>query len=61
MVSVAVPDQSRLDMAIKIFRKKGQKEGIIKEAKRRKEYLKPSEAKKLKREESLSRIKRKRR
>ena len=35
MVVVLVSDQTKLDSAIRIFRKKGQKEGIIKEARRR--------------------------
>lgn len=46
-----------LELGIKSFRKKTQKENIIKEARRRKAYEKPSEMKKRKAEEALSRKK----
>ncbi len=46
-----------LELAIKSFRKKTQKENIIKEARRRKAYEKPSEKKKRKTEEAISRKK----
>lgn len=58
---VLVPDQNKLELAIRIFKKKGQKEGLIKEARRRKEYEKPSIRKRRKEEESVARVKRKRR
>ena len=61
VVVVLIQDRNRMEMAIRIFRKKAQKEGIIREAKRRKEYEKPSEKKKRKKQESQSRIKRKKR
>lgn len=50
-----------LELGIKSFRKKTQKEGIIKEARRRKAYEKPSEKKKRKIEEAISRKKKARR
>ena len=43
MVVVLVSDQTKLDSALRIFRKKGQKEGLIKEARRRKEGQGPRE------------------
>lgn len=49
-----------LEMGIKIFRKKTQKEGVIKEARLRKAYEKPSEKKKRKIEESIARRKKSR-
>lgn len=61
MVEVLISDQNKVEMAIRIFKKKGQKEGIIKEARRRKEYEKPSVKKRRKLEESFARIKRKKR
>ncbi len=61
MVQVIVTDQNKLEPATKIFKKKVQKEGIIKEARRRVEYEKPSEKRKRKRKESISRTKKKRR
>ena len=60
MVTVLVSDQSKLDSNIRAFRKKVQKEGIIKEARMRKEYEKPSVKRKRKEEESASRGKKKR-
>lgn len=59
MVSVIVPDKNKLEFAIRLFRKKTQKEGIVKEARRRKEYEKPCELRKRKEQESKSRVKRK--
>lgn len=61
MVQVAITDQNKLEMGIRIFRKKTQKEGIIKESRRRVEYEKPSEKKKRKIKEGVSRTKRKKR
>ena len=59
MVTVVVPDKNKLEFAIRLFRKKTQKEGIVKEARRRKEYEKPCELRKRKEQESKSRVKRK--
>ena len=42
MVCVVVTDQNKLDGMMKFFKKVVQKEGILKEAKARKEYVKPS-------------------
>jgi small subunit ribosomal protein S21 len=50
-----------LELAIKSFRKKTQKEGIIKEARRRKAHEKPSEKVKRKTEENITRKKKARR
>lgn len=60
MVSVVVPDKNKLEFAIRLFRKKTQKEGIVREARRRKEFEKPCEMRKRKEQESKTRIKRKR-
>lgn len=59
MVQVVITDQNKVEMAIRIFRKKTQKEGIIKESRRRIEYEKPSEKRKRKIKEGISRTKRK--
>ncbi|HLD77133.1 MAG TPA: 30S ribosomal protein S21 [Rickettsiales bacterium] len=50
-----------LEMGIKIFRKKTQKEGIIKEARLRQAFEKPSEKKKRKIEENIARKKKNKR
>ncbi len=49
-----------LELGIKTFRKKTQKEGLVKEARLRKAYEKPSLKKKRKAEESVAKRKRKR-
>jgi small subunit ribosomal protein S21 len=49
--------KGNLEMSIRNFRKKAQKEGLVKEARRRKAYEKPSEEKKRKKQESLARTK----
>ena len=59
MVTVVVPDKNKLEFAIRLFRKKTQKEGIVKEARRRKKFEKPCEFRKRKEQESKSRLKRK--
>jgi len=49
-----------VELGIKSFRKKTQKEGIIKEARQRKAFEKPSEKRKRKIDESIARKKKKR-
>jgi small subunit ribosomal protein S21 len=61
LVNVTVPGKSRLEVAIRVFRKKCQKAGIIREARKRKEFEKPSVKKKRKAEESINRNRRNRR
>ena len=57
MVKVLVTDQNKLDMAIRTFKRKVQKEGIVKEARIRMEYEKPSEKRKRKIKENMARNK----
>jgi small subunit ribosomal protein S21 len=59
-MEVTITGRGNLEMAIRTFRKKTQKEGIIKEARRRKAYEKPSEEKKRRFEENITRKKRSR-
>lgn len=61
MVDVLVTDQNKLESSLRQFKKKTQKEGIIKEARARLEFEKPSERKKRKRKESIARSKKKKR
>ena len=51
MVKVVIPDKNKLEFAIRVFRKKTQKEGIVREARRRKEFEKPCEMRKRKEQE----------
>ena len=52
MSVVKVGETESLDSAIKRFKRKCQKDGIIGDIKKNQEYLKPSVKKKLKREEA---------
>jgi small subunit ribosomal protein S21 len=61
VLQVIVGDQNRLEVALKVFKKKVQREGIVREGRRRKEFEKPSEKAKRKRKESISRMRKKRR
>jgi small subunit ribosomal protein S21 len=60
-MQVMISGKGNIELAIRSFRKKTQKEGIIKEARRRKAYEKPSEEKKRRIEENITRRKRARR
>lgn len=42
MIKIEIKDKSKLDKALKIFKKKFEKIGIIKELRKRKEFEKPS-------------------
>ncbi|MDR2760759.1 MAG: 30S ribosomal protein S21 [Rickettsiales bacterium] len=59
MVQVIVSDQNRFEVSLRLFKKKVQKEGLIKEARTRIGYEKPSEKKKRKIKENIARNKKK--
>jgi small subunit ribosomal protein S21 len=48
MVEVRLNDDDRIDNAIKIFKRKVQKAGVLKDLKKKGRYMKPSEARQLK-------------
>jgi small subunit ribosomal protein S21 len=60
-MKVKVHSKANLEMAIRTFRKKAQREGIIREAKLRKAYEKPSERRVRREEESIIKTRRSRR
>ena len=60
-MQVLITNKNHLEMAIRSFRKKTQREGLVKEARRRKAFEKPSEEKKRRSAESLARTKKSRR
>lgn len=60
-MEVSVHGRGNIEMAIRTFRKKTQKEGLVKEARRRKAYEKPSEEVKRRAEENIARKKKARR
>ena len=47
-IEIAIGDGDRIEFALKAFRRKVQKSGVLRELKERRHYLKPSVAKKLK-------------
>ena len=58
MVEVIVREGEPLERALRRFKKKYEKAGILKEFKRNSYYLKPSEAKRIKRSKALRRMRR---
>ncbi|HEX6050051.1 MAG TPA: 30S ribosomal protein S21 [Gemmatimonadaceae bacterium] len=48
MVEVTLSETDRLDWALKSFKKKVLKSGILKDLRKKRHYVKPSEAKQLK-------------
>ena len=48
MVEVHLDDADRLDWALKTFKRKVQRAGILQDLRRRRHYVKPSEARQLK-------------
>jgi small subunit ribosomal protein S21 len=48
MIEVLLNDDDRLEWALKSFKKKVLRSGLLKDLRRRRHYLKPSEAKQLK-------------
>ncbi|MGE0353391.1 MAG: 30S ribosomal protein S21 [Gemmatimonadales bacterium] len=48
MIEVTLSDSDRIEFAIKAFRRKVQRSGILREVRAKRHYLKPSLARKLK-------------
>ena len=48
MVEISLNDDDRLDWALKTFKKKVQRAGILADLRRKRHYTKPSEARQLK-------------
>ena len=55
MVEIKLGDEDRLEWAIKAFKKKVDKAGVLKELRRRRHYVKPSEARQKKAAEARRR------
>lgn len=58
MIKVVVQDNESLDKALKRFKKKYEKAGILKEFRRRQFYIKPSVDKKMEKERAVRKAKR---
>jgi small subunit ribosomal protein S21 len=50
MIQITLEEGDRIDWALKAFKRKVMKEGLLKELRRRRHYVKPSEARQLKSE-----------
>lgn len=48
MVELTLGEEDRIEWALKAFKKKVQKAGILKDLRRRRHYVKPSEARQIK-------------
>ncbi len=59
MIEVTLSDSDKIEYALKAFRRKVQRSGILKELRARRHYLKPSMARKLKLAAALRRKRRK--
>lgn len=58
MIKVIIQDSESLDKALKRFKKKYEKAGILKEFRRRQFFVKPSVDKKMNKERSIRKTKR---
>jgi small subunit ribosomal protein S21 len=50
MIEITLAEGDRVEWALKAFKRKVMKEGVLKEVRRRRHYVKPSEARQLKSE-----------
>src|SRR4029079_7421644 len=57
MIQITLAEGDRVDWALKAFKRKVMKDGILKELRRRRHYVKPSEARQLKSETAQRRRK----
>ena len=48
MIEIVLRDEDRIEAALKLFRRKVQRAGILQDVRRKRHYLKPSEAKAVK-------------
>ena len=58
MIKVVVQETETLDKALKRFKKKYEKSGVLKEFRRRMFYVKPSVDKKMQKERAIRKVKR---
>jgi small subunit ribosomal protein S21 len=61
MIEIRIEDGDRIDWALKAFKRKVQRAGILTEVRRRRHYVKPSEARQLKSEAAQRRARSKKR
>jgi len=61
MIEVQLDEGDRIDAALKVFKKKVMRSGLLKELRRKRHYTKPSEARQLKAEAAQRRARTKQR
>ena len=61
MIEITLEEGDRIDWALKAFKRKVMREGLLKELRRRRHYVKPSEARQLKSEAAQRRARSKKR
>lgn len=59
MTEIILGDGDRLDWALKSFRKKVQRSGVLKDLRQKRHYVKPSEAKRKKSQAAARRLRQK--
>ena len=55
MIQITLEENDRIDWALKAFKRKVLRDGLLKEVRRRRHYVKPSEARQLKSAEARRR------
>lgn len=58
MIKVVIQDNESIDRALKRFKKKYEKSGILKEVRKRMHYVKPSVERKMKRDRAVRKARR---
>lgn len=61
MIEVVLGETDRLERAIKVFRRKVERSGVLKDLRNKRRYVKPSDAKRRKAQAAVRRVLRERR
>ena len=61
MIEVVIDETDRLERAIKVFRRKVERSGVLKDLRNKRRYVKPSDAKRRKAQAAARRVLRERR
>jgi len=61
MIEIFIDETDRLDRALKVFRRKVERSGVLKDLKSKRRYMKPSDARRRKAQAAARRVLRERR
>ena len=61
MIEVVIDETDRLDRALKVFRRKVERSGVLKDLRNKRRYVKPSDARRRKAQAAARRVLRERR